>query len=82
VLDGPPVGGSVGITVCNDTGTERTGELAWTAGGQTGATDVSVGAFDRADGGAVSVPDRADRLTLEYRLDEGTVTNSYDLSIW
>jgi len=82
VLDGPPTGGAVGITVCNDTATEREGELAWTAGGRTGVTDVAVGAFDRTEGGTVEVPDTADRLTLELRLEAGTVTNSYDLSIW
>ncbi|GAB3690579.1 hypothetical protein GCM10028857_27100 [Salinarchaeum chitinilyticum] len=83
VLDGPPVRGSaVGITVCNDTDTARSGELAWTAGGRNGATDVSVGAFERAAAGEVSLPNTADRLTLELRLDAGTVTNSYDLTIW
>ena len=83
VLDGPPRGGSsVGITLCNDTATEYSGELAWTAGGRNGATDVTVGPWERADGGAVDVPDTADRLTIEFRIDEGTVTNSYDLTIW
>ena len=43
---------------------------------------ASDGPWERADAGAVDVPDTADRLTLEFRIDEGTVTNSYDLTIW
>lgn len=82
VLDAPPTGGTVGVTVCNDTPTDREGELAWTAGDATGSADVAVDGFGRADAGGVRVPASAERLTLELRLGDGTVTNTYDLTLW
>jgi beta-mannosidase len=83
VLDGPPHGGtSVGITLCNDTATEYTGELAWNAGERGGATEVTVGPWERVEGGTVAVPDTAAELSLEFRIEEGTVRNAYDLAIW
>jgi len=82
VLDGPPTGDAVDVTVCNDTQSPRTGTVAWTAGDASGSTPVEVGSFARADGGTVDVPADAQRLTLEFRAEDVTATNSYDLSLW
>lgn len=82
VLDGPPTPGATGVTVCNDTPEDCEGELAWTAGNHSGTVDVSAPAFGRADAGAVDVPANADRVTLELRVPSGTVTNTYDCTLW
>jgi len=82
VLDAPPTGGTVGVTVCNDTASDLEGELAWTAGEASGSMAVTVEGFDRDGAGAVRVPGAAERLTLELRFGDRTVTNTYDLTLW
>jgi beta-mannosidase len=75
-LDGRP-SGSVGTTVVNDTGTAVEGEVAWTAGDQSGEAEVTVDPFGTADGPTVEVPGDAEAVVLTLSHDGDEVANRY-----
>lgn len=69
--------GETEAVVVNDTRRNRSLDLTWEAGGETGTVAVSVGALGRWRGD-LALPVDADGVTLTLTLDEGSVTNSYD----
>ncbi|GAB3021095.1 glycoside hydrolase family 2 protein [Natronobiforma cellulositropha] len=78
VLDGPPRPGStVGVTFCNDRSVPVQTTVVWHAGDQSGETNVSLEAFERAAAGTVDIPPDATAVSLESTVGERTVRNDY-----
>jgi len=76
------VGASAGecdLVVVNDTPRNVSGTVAWEAGEEDDALDVTVGAFGQATVETVSIPTDAESVDLELRTAERSVTNTYRL---
>jgi beta-mannosidase len=78
VLDGPPTG-TVTVSVLNDRPRQQSGTLEWAAGHRSGQLDVEVDPISRADAGAITIADGADRVTLALTVGDRTVKNVYQI---
>ncbi|WP_276280961.1 glycosyl hydrolase 2 galactose-binding domain-containing protein [Halorussus caseinilyticus] len=80
VLDGyPSAGGTRALTVLNDTPESVSGTVSWTAGDETGETDVEVEAYGREPAGDLTVPDDAEAVETSFGRADGAVRNIYRL---
>ncbi|WP_436343033.1 glycoside hydrolase family 2 [Natronorubrum sp. FCH18a] len=79
VLDGPPVSGSVGITLCNDTHDGLEVTVAWAAGDNAGETTVDVAPLETTAAGTADIPGTASRIELTVRVGDRRVRNRYRL---
>ena len=80
VLDAYPAPGDTReLVVVNDTPEAVSGTISWTAGGQTGGSDVEVGPLDDEQAGTLTVPADADRVELSLGGTDGGVRNVYPL---
>ncbi|WP_128477597.1 glycoside hydrolase family 2 protein [Halorussus pelagicus] len=80
VLDEYPAGGDTReLTVLNDTTKAVAGTVSWTAGGQSGGSDVEVAPLDRERTGSLTVPADAESVELSFGHADGAVQNVYPL---
>ncbi|WP_162224135.1 glycoside hydrolase family 2 protein [Halorussus salinus] len=80
VLDAYPAPGDTRtLVVVNDTPEAVSGTVSWTAGGQTGGSDVAVDALGNEEAGTLTVPGDADRVELSFGGTDGGVRNVYPL---
>ncbi|MFC7081123.1 hypothetical protein [Halorussus caseinilyticus] len=67
------------MTVLNDTPESVSGTVSWTAGDETGETDVEVEAYGREPAGDLTVPDDAEAVETSFGRADGAVRNIYRL---
>lgn len=79
VLDGPAEPGSVGLTLCNDTGDRVDTTVTWRAGDEAGEIGAVADAVESTPLETIEIPPTASELALAVAVDGRTVRNVYRL---